>query len=94
MIPPAIVHVRIADESGRRFGLWLPMFLLWPVALAIFLVLLPFLVIAEIVLTLVNVGFHPLFAMVGLFSVISALRGTRVDVASPRSRKLVKVHIS
>jgi hypothetical protein len=94
MIPPAIIRVRIADEYGKRFGLWLPMFLLWPFALAVFLVLLPFLIIAEVVLTLVGAGFHPLLAMLGLFGLISALRGTRVDVASPGSRKQVKVYIN
>jgi hypothetical protein len=94
MIPPAIIAVRIADEYGKGFGLWLPMFLLWPFALVAFVVLLPFLIIAEVVLTLMSVGFHPMLAVMTVCEVISALRGTNVHVAAKGTRKLVKVYIN
>jgi hypothetical protein len=29
MIPPSLARVRIWSEEGTRYGLWLPLFLLW-----------------------------------------------------------------
>ena len=30
--PPAILRVSLTRADGRRWGLWVPLFLLWPVA--------------------------------------------------------------
>jgi hypothetical protein len=93
MIPPVLIRVRIAAENGRGFSLWLPFFLLWPFAAVLFVLILPFLVIAEIVLPLTGVDFHPLLAILALVSVMSAMRGLKVDVKSPRSRQVVQVFV-
>ena len=48
-LPPFVMRCRVSD--GRRgFPLWIPLFLLWPLALAILLVLAPFLLVAAVVL--------------------------------------------
>ena len=37
LIPPSLIHLRIG-----RFGLWLPLFLLWPLLAILEVLLLPF----------------------------------------------------
>ncbi len=75
---PSIMNLKI--HSGERFKLrlWLPLFIVWPFAFVFLLLLLPFLVLAEIVLRLANARIY-LFAMIGaLFSLISAMQGLTV----------------
>ena len=93
MIPPAIMQLRIRDEYGKGFGLWLPLFILWPIGLVCFLFVLPFLIIAEVVLTLVGDRFHPLIALLGICGVMSAMRGLNVNVDSKQSNKSVRILI-
>ena len=38
--PPMLMHMRIQGERGG-FGLWLPLFLLLPLALVVFIILSP-----------------------------------------------------
>ena len=39
--PPAIVRIRVQRRNGGSFGLPLPLFLLWPVVLALAMVIVP-----------------------------------------------------
>jgi hypothetical protein len=90
---PSIINLRI--QSGQRFKLklWLPVFILWPVFLVFFLLLLPLLVIAELVMRVAGTGIR-LFAMIGgVVSVLSAMHGTIVKVDSPRQNAIVHVTI-
>jgi hypothetical protein len=82
-------------HSGDRFKLrlWLPLFIVWPFAFVIIFLLLPFLVIAELVLRLANTRTY-LFAIIGaLFSLISALQGLTVRVDNGKHNSLVDVTI-
>lgn len=48
-LPPLVMRWQVSD--GRRgFPLWIPLFLLWPLALAVLLILAPFLLVAAVVL--------------------------------------------
>jgi hypothetical protein len=48
MLPPAIVDIRRMKDGKRKLRLFVPVFLLWPVALAIALLLIPFLLLLAI----------------------------------------------
>jgi hypothetical protein len=90
---PSIINLRI--QSGQRFKLklWLPVFILWPVFLVFFLLLLPLLVIAELVMRVAGTGIR-LFAIIGgVVSLLSSLRGTVVRVNSPKNDSIVNVTI-
>ena len=90
---PSIMNLKI--HSGERFKLrlWLPLFIVWPFAFVFLLLLLPFLVLAEIVLRLANARIY-LFAMIGaLFSLISAMQGLTVKVNNEKHNSLVDVTI-
>jgi hypothetical protein len=78
-LPPLAARVQF-----QGFGLWLPLFLLWPI---VALVTLPFLVAAWLWLLVVDFSRGPAqlsaFAS-GLYAIVCELRGTRVEVEHPR----------
>jgi small neutral amino acid transporter SnatA (MarC family) len=90
---PSIMNLRIEDSNKFRLRLWLPLFLVWPIVLVLFLILLPFLVVAEVVLRLTNVQIYLFRMLGGVFSLLSAMRGLTVRVKSVRSSSIVDVVI-
>jgi hypothetical protein len=63
----------------------------WPFALVLFFLLLPFLVLAEIVLRLANARIY-LFSIIGCaISLVSAMRGLTVKVNNAKHNSIVDV---
>jgi hypothetical protein len=83
---PFFAIVRIARRSGRSFRLWLPLFLIWLLLAPIVLVLLPFLF-----LYCVFVRINPFRAFATVWGVLSALRGTHIEVTTGRDAVLVRI---
>jgi hypothetical protein len=88
MCPPSIMWVRIRNRR-RRFGLWLPLFLIWPVVLVLGLVLLPLLLICAAVLWPTGWGRPLLLGGPVIFSLLCALRGLKVEVNQPSEQVLI-----
>ncbi|MBN1160348.1 MAG: hypothetical protein JXA17_00140 [Dehalococcoidales bacterium] len=80
--PPMLMHIRIKNKD-TKFGLWLPLFLLFPIALVIFIILSPFILIGVIVLWNSGWGRMALFALRAAFVACWSLRGLKVDVRKP-----------
>jgi hypothetical protein len=80
--PPMLMHIKIKNKD-TKFGLWLPLFLLFPIVLVIFLILSPFILIAIIVLWNSGWGKMALFALSAAFVACWSLRGLKVDVRNP-----------
>ncbi len=57
-IPPAILDLKVNPADGRRVHLWLPLFLLWPIVLALVVISLVFTILADLVLLLVGQRYH------------------------------------
>lgn len=57
-IPPAILDLRVAGETERPFHLWLPLFLLWPLVLALAILALVFTLLADVALLLLGKPYH------------------------------------
>jgi hypothetical protein len=90
---PSVMNLKIHSGDRFKLRLWLPLFIVWPFALVLLFLLLPFLVIAEIVLRIANARIY-LFAILGcVFSLLSALRGLTVKVDNARHNSLVDVTI-
>jgi small neutral amino acid transporter SnatA (MarC family) len=66
---------------------------MWPVFIVLFLLLLPFLVIADFVLFVTGIRIQLFRIIGGVVSVLSAMRGTVVRVNSPKSDSIVQVTI-
>ena len=77
--PPMLMHMRFQNEN-RNFGLWLPLFLLMPIALVVFIVLSPLIIIAIIVLWPSGWGKRALCVLKTAVAVFCSMRGLRVDV--------------
>jgi uncharacterized membrane protein YqjE len=79
--PPMLMHVKIRGER-RGFGLWLPLFLLLPLALAAFIILSPLILIAILVFWPRGWRKKALHIFGAAFDVVSSMRGLKVDVQS------------
>jgi galactitol-specific phosphotransferase system IIC component len=85
MRPPLFLRLRFCGRR-YRFGLWLPLFLIWPLFLVGALLLLPLVLLAAIILfpfgwSLTVLMFGPL-----LLRVLCALRGLQVDVSDGKEQ--------
>jgi hypothetical protein len=77
--PPVWMRLQIC-EKNRRIGLWLPLFLLWPVALALLIILSPLILIAVLVLWPTGWGEWVLKILGAAGRIVCSLRGLRVDI--------------
>ena len=77
--PPMLMHVKIENKNSK-FGFWLPLFLLIPVALAILIILSPLILIAVLVLWPSGWGRWALFSIKAAIVSFWSLRGLKVDV--------------
>lgn len=56
--PPAILDLTITPDDGRRIHLWLPLFLLWPLALLVIIPVLAVTIVTDLVLLIVGRRYH------------------------------------
>ena len=88
--PPMLMHIRIENED-RRFGLWLPLFLLLPLALVVLIILSPLIIIAVLVLWPSGWGRWALKVLKAAFVSFCAMRGLKVDVQNGNQYVYVSV---
>lgn len=79
--PPMLMHLRIQGED-MGFGFWLPLFLLLPLALVIFIILSPLILIAVLVLWPSGWGKRALLVFKAACEIFWSIRGLRVDIQS------------
>ena len=89
-IPPSILRIRIASPT-TRFGLWLPLFLAWPLVGLAALLLAPFVVAASLVLWPKGRGRRLLLAGPRLFELAVALRGLKIEVEETDARVFIYI---
>lgn len=91
---PSIVRLGFGSSGKTRIRLWLPVFLLWPFLAVLFLLVLPVLGFAEVILRACAVDIRLFRIVFALFSCIAALRGLRVRVAGNRQDTTVDIAIT
>ena len=79
MWPPSILRIRIAEKPGRGFGLWVPLFLFWPLLVLVPL-LAPVVIVASPRLRRRSSVKSVLLSGPYLLDAFCAVRGLRVDV--------------
>ena len=87
--PPALMRMKVHNRE-RKFSLWLPLFLVIPLILAVLIVLSPLFFIAVLVLWPSGWGKTVLLAPWAACRIFCATRGLRVDVQGPR--EVVKIY--
>jgi len=75
--PPLLMRLSI---GRRRFPIWLPLFLLWPVAAAVIIALAPLVLLAALILWPLGWGKPLLLSGPMLFGVFCALRSLEVNL--------------
>jgi len=88
--PPMLMRVKIQGEDND-FGLWLPLFLLWPLVLILFVVLSPLLLIAIIILWPSGWGKWTLQILKVALGVLCSMRGLRVDILDHDNKVFISV---
>ena len=81
--PPMLMHMRIQGEE-RGFGLWLPLFLLLPLALVVFIILSPLILVSVLVLWPSGWGKRALLISRAAVEIFWEMRGLKVDVRKGR----------
>jgi len=87
-LPPLLMSIRIRDEK-EKFRLYLPIPLI--LLLPIFVLLIPVLLIAAIVLCFKGWGLVGFKALWYVYNLFCAIRGTKIEVESPK--ETVKISI-
>ena len=84
LIPPTILDMRFPTDAGRRFHLWLPLFLLWPLVWLVELLVLVPAAVFDVFLWLVGQEYHryTLF-LLNCFGLMGDTRGLVVRVSQP-----------
>ena len=79
--PPMLLYVRIRGER-RGFGLWLPIFLLLPLVLAVFIILVPLILIAIPIFWPTGWRNRARHIFGAAFEILCSMRGIKVDAQS------------
>lgn len=85
-VPPWIMHLHVRNIGSRGFGIWLPLFLAWPLFILIALLLMPFVLLAAAFLWPGGNGKRVLLFCLALPRLLVALRGLNIDVKQDRTR--------
>ena len=79
--PPILMHFRFQGKH-RGFGLWLPLFLLLPLALVVLIILSPLILIAILVLWPSGWGKRALFVLRTALDLFHSMHGLKIDIQS------------
>ena len=83
---PLLADLRIERGRGRRIRVWLPLFLLWLLALPVLIAILP--VVAVVLLAS---GRNPLRLFTAYWGVLNAIPGSHIEVNGQHG--LVYIHV-
>ena len=84
--PPVLLHLRITRRDGRPLDLWLPLFLLWPIALALAIVILPFWLLAALAWRISGRSANPWVVPWRLVVLICCLPGVSMEICESGER--------
>ena len=81
MIPPYLIWVRVRPQDGKGFWIWLPLFILWPLGLAIAILAFGVAIVVDTILLFTGRRYHHYTLLLWrLHEVICASTGTTVRV--------------
>lgn len=79
--PPSVLDLRIEARGERSHHIWLPLFLLWPLGLALGVLALVLTIVADVVLLLLGRRYHYYtFLVAGAFAAFAQTRGMVIRI--------------
>lgn len=92
-VPPLVLHLRVVSPRRRPVRLWLPLFLLWPLALVLgALALLVAVLVDGVLLALGRRYHHYTVLLVRSCAVLCETRGTVIRFSSETTAVDMTVH--
>jgi len=86
---PMIMHFKIRQAGRRGFGVYFPVILVWILAGALLIALLPFILLAALLTCFRGPGFTLLAVYPMFFSILWHLGGLHIDVKNARNELLI-----
>jgi hypothetical protein len=91
MIPPVFVRIRLIEDGGRRIRLWLPVIILWPLAVVVAVIFVPVAAVAAIVSLGSRSVRKALRKICRIVVVVFSLRGLLIQVKDDKDEVLINV---
>jgi len=92
-VPPMVLDLRVASSDRHPVHLWLPLFLLWPLALALGALALVLTIVADVVLFLLGRRFHHYTVLlVRSCEALGETRGTVIRFSNEKTAVDMTVH--
>lgn len=86
---PMLIRMKIVERGKKKVNLYFPIILLWIVVFAFLIVLLPFVLIAALILWPQGYGKIPLAVYAMLFLLIFSLSGLHIQVEDKKNQTLI-----
>ena len=88
---PMLMRLSGINRNGKRFTLWLPLFLIYIILLPLLLVLLPFMLLAALFAWPFGYGFLVIQAYLTIFRLLGCLSGLKIDIESGDGKFFIKL---
>jgi hypothetical protein len=93
ILPPLVIDVRVQERGARRFRIWLPFVLLWPLLFIVVGFALVVSVVVDIALLVVGARFHSYTRLLlGGMQLLADVRGTSAHVDSTENLVDIKIY--
>ena len=82
---PMILKLCVRDKGGKRFYIWLPLFLVWIIIFPLLLIPVPFVLLAALIMWPSGKGHIIFYGYLTIFKIIGCLSGLEIDIGSGNS---------
>lgn len=79
---PMMLKLRVREKDGKRFFIWLPLFLVWIIILPLLLIPIPFVALAALIMWPSGKGPIILHGYLTIFKMIGCLSGLEINIGS------------
>jgi hypothetical protein len=83
------MFLRLRFHGEGCWGLWLPLFLVYPILLAVSLIALPFLILAALVMWPLGQARIPLLVLPYTWNVIVQMRGLKLNICNSKQEVII-----
>ena len=84
-VPPLILDLKVANSARRPVRLWLPLFLLWPLALALGVLALAVAIVVDALVLLVGRRRHYTLLLIRSFEALGETRGMVIRFSNEKT---------
>lgn len=88
---PMLLRLKGIDRNGKRFTLWLPLFLIYIILLPLLLITLPFVLLAALIAWPFGYGCLVLQVYMAIFKLLGCLSGLKIDIESGNRDFFIKL---